>query len=120
MRGWSRTPLLGFLLGWAACGASGKGTGPEPIVESEPVVESEPAVESEPVVESEPEIEWKWTCTATATGRDRLFGAQVSATISVSENTEADARQDLQDAACLIYKDCGQLQDISCDERDEP
>ena len=108
MRGWSRTPLLGFLLGLAACGASGKGTGPEPIVESEPVVESEP------------EIEWKWTCTATATGRDRLFGAQVSATISVSENTEADARQDLQDAACLIYKDCGQLQDISCDERDEP
>ena len=54
-----------------------------------------------------------------ATGTDRLFGAQVSGTFSVSADTEAEAREDLQEAVCLIYKDCGQLQSISCDEQDE-
>ena len=50
---------------------------------------------------------------------DRLFGAQVSGTFSVSADTKAEAREDLQEAVCLIYKDCGQLQSISCDEQDE-
>lgn len=111
MLGWRQIALLGLLLGWAACGASDKGTGSEPVVESEPVIEPEP--------EPEPEPKWKWTCTATATGTDRLFGAQVSGTFSVSADTEAEAREDLQDAVCLIYKDCGQLQNISCNEQDE-
>ena len=31
----------------------------------------------------------------------------------------AEAREDLQEAVCLIYEDCGQLQSISCDEQDE-
>ena len=47
---------------------------------------------------------------------DRLFGVQVSGTFSVSADTEAEAREDLQEAVCLIYEDCGQLQSISCDE----
>lgn len=110
---WRQIALLGLLLGWAACRSSDKGTEPEPVIEPEPVVESEPAVEPE----SEPE--WKWTCTATATGTDRLFGAQVSGTFSMSADTEAEAREDLQEAVCLIYKDCGQLQSISCNEQDE-
>ena len=107
MLGWRRITLLGMLVSGAACGASDKGTGPEPVVESEPAVEPEP------------EPNWKWTCTATATGTDRLFGAQVSGTFSVSADTEAEAREDLQEAVCLIYEDCGQLQSISCDEQDE-
>ena len=105
MLGWRRIALLGLLLGWAACGTSDKGTGPEPV--------------PEPVVEPEPEPKWQWTCTATATGTDRLFGAQVSGTFRVSADTETEAREDLQEAVCLIYKDCGQLQSISCDEQDE-
>ena len=107
MHGWSRIALLGLLLAWAGCGARDKGTGPEPVVEPEPVVDSEP------------EPQWQWVCSATATGTDRLFGAQVSGTFSVSADTEAEAREDLQEAVCLIYKDCGQLQNISCDEQDE-
>ena len=103
MLGWRRIALLGLLLGWASCGDRDKGTGPEPVVEPEP--------------ESEPK--WKWTCTATATGTDHLFGAQVSGTFSVSADTEAKAREDLQEAVCLIYKDCGQLQNVSCNEQDE-
>ena len=101
MLGWRQIALLGLLLGWASCEGSDKGTGPEPAVEPEP------------------EPTWKWACTATATGTDRLFGAQVSGTFSVSADTEAEAREDLQEAVCLIYEDCGQLQSISCDEQDE-
>ena len=101
MLGWRRIALLGLLLGWATCGTSDKGNGPEPVVEPE----------------SEPK--WKWTCTATATGTDRLFGAQVSGTFSMSADTEAEAREDLQETVCLIYKDCGQLQSVSCDEQGE-
>ena len=107
MIGWRRIVLLGLLLGWASCGDSDKGTGPEPVIEPEPAVEPEP------------EPKWKWTCTATATGTDRIFGAQVSGTFSVSADTEAEAREDLQEAVCLIYKDCGQLQNVSCNEQDE-
>ena len=119
-----RVVLLGLLVGWYACSDSDSGIEPdtESLDEHRPIEPVEEEVESDSVVsepDPEPEKEWAWTCVAEASGKDALFGADISGHFEVFADTEEEAREDVEELVCFTMKDCGTIHNIFCKDLTE-